>query len=352
MDISERSRIVSEIVSGVFYVGVFGNTYLVKDASAIQKYISEEIYSQDLQEAASLGIMTEEEIVQKMVEVGLWSEKAEEEFKSIPKTIEDKKMQMYNAYSNFSDYSIIEKSIKKDRTNFFNLSNKRSILRKESAEGYADSRKYRYLILSNITDIQGCPSWKSEDYGRQESVFSESLITACLSKQPKEKEIREISRTEPWRNLWGAGKSEGSLFGIPASQLTTPQKAVIAWSRVYDNIFESQECPSGDVIKHDDLLDGWLIIQSKNREKEKSRHHAEKSSGQKGDELFFMADTQEAARRVYALNDATGRATIRNRRKEIDKVGSKEGIRAQDMLDAKLEMQQMSNEQFKNRAHK
>ena len=41
-------------------------------------HISEEIYSQDLKEAASLGIMTEEEIVQKMVEVGLWSEKEEE----------------------------------------------------------------------------------------------------------------------------------------------------------------------------------------------------------------------------------------------------------------------------------
>lgn len=350
MNSTERSRIVSGIVSGVFYIEVFGKKFLVKDATVIQKYISEEIYSEDMKKAILLGIMTEKEILEKMVERGLWSEEEEEEFESIPKTIEDKKVQLYNAYANFSDYSKIEKSIRKDRIKLIELSNKRSVLRKETAEGYADSRKYRYLILSNVSDESGNETWKPEEYGGQEYVFSESLITACLSKQPNEKIIRELSRTDPWRNLWGAGKSEGSLFGVPASHLSTSQKAIIAWSRVYDNIYESQECPADAVIKHDDLLDGWLIIQSKNRDKIKARQQAEKSADKKGDELFFMADTKEAARRVYALNDATGRATIKNRQKEIERNrDDKSGLRAQDMLDAKLEMQQMSNEKFKNR---
>jgi hypothetical protein len=36
---------------------------------------------------------------------------------------------------------------------------------------------------------------------------------------------------------------------------------------MYDNVYESMECPPDEVIKDDDMLDGWFIQQHKDREK-------------------------------------------------------------------------------------
>ena len=44
-------------------------------------------------------------------------------------------------------------------------------------------------------------------------------------------------------------------------------KNIVMWSQLYDNVQESMDAPTKDVIKDDDLLDGWLIVQGKKREK-------------------------------------------------------------------------------------
>ena len=38
---------------------------------------------------------------------------------------------------------------------------------------------------------------------------------------------------------------------------------------MYDNIQESMDCPTEDVINDDDMLDGWFIVQNRKREKDK-----------------------------------------------------------------------------------
>ena len=66
------------------------------------------------------------------------------------------------------------------------------------------------------------------------------------------------------------------------------------WSSLYDNIQESPDCPSNEVINDDDMLDGWMIIQKRNREQAKLQKDAENKFGNKkisnADEVFIVKD--------------------------------------------------------------
>ena len=56
---------------------------------------------------------------------------------------------------------------------------------------------------------------------------------------------------------------------LPDREMTFDQRNICVWSRMYDNVQESHECPSEDVLNDDDLLDGWFIIQRKKQEHDK-----------------------------------------------------------------------------------
>ena len=84
-----------------------------------------------------------------------------------------------------------------------------------------------------------------------------------------ESEIRELARSEPWKSIWSSSKNEGVLFGKRAIELSEEQKHLIMWSTMYDSIGESPDSPSDKIIADDDMLDGWLILQRREREHNK-----------------------------------------------------------------------------------
>ena len=50
---------------------------------------------------------------------------------------------------------------------------------------------------------------------------------------------------------------------------------------MYDNIQESLDYPSEDVVEDDDMLDGWLIIQKQKRDKERAVSELENTTKNK-----------------------------------------------------------------------
>ena len=99
------------------------------------------------------------------------------------------------------------------------------------------------------------------------------------------------------------------------------------------------------------MLDGWLIYQNRQREKEQSeKNDSAKGQSVKGNEVFIMADTQEDAKRVYDMNTVHGKSTIKNLQKQADSKGEDgKGLKVENTFEAQLEMRQMANEQFKQK---
>jgi hypothetical protein len=153
-------------------------------------------------------------------------------------------------------------------------------------------------------------------------------------------QTRQIAKSPAWKMLWAAGKTE-SLFGKGAIYLTDEQLSVINWSRMYDSVYESAECPSEIVLDDDDLLDGWLITQSKKREAEKNQQLGNnKGSNKPGlQETFIPAETAEDAARIDSMNDPGARATKQQRVRLAQKHGQ---VKEENMPDAQLTMRQQA----------
>ena len=68
----ENQRIISEIISGVIIFNFQKKTYIINEASLISKNISDKIYEEKLDEAKKMGLMTESQIIDYMIENKLW----------------------------------------------------------------------------------------------------------------------------------------------------------------------------------------------------------------------------------------------------------------------------------------
>jgi len=352
MNKQEKNRFVSQIVSGIVMVDLGDKEYIINEPDLITKYMCEELYHEKYTEAVESGVLTEEEFSEELKKKELWSSDEEAEFDKIPEDIEEMKVKLYQAYATFKSRDQIKKLLENARKKQSELSAKRNIFRKISADGFAETCKYKYFICSNITDFDGKPIWKGKDFLDKDSVLCDTILNEYVIMQIPEESIRELSRTEPWRTLWGIGKSEAGTFNKPSSEFTPSQKSIASWSRVYDNIYESPECPPDEVINDNDMLDGWLILQTRKRKQQKSSKSSENAINTNGDEVYLFADTQKDAQRIYGLNNAQGAAVIRARQKQMENLetGQKGGVISADKtLDAQMELRNMSNEQFVNK---
>ena len=154
-------------------------------------------------------------------------------------------------------------------------------------------------------------------------------------------QIRELARTEPWKSLWIIReKSKIPLFAnIDSGELTHNQKNIVIWSQMYDNIQESLECPSSEVINDDDMLDGWFIVQSRKREKEKMQKEFETNTNNEkiknSSEVFVVASNIDHASKIQALNSKIAKNKIASREKLLEQKGQ---VSAGEFLDEKIEI--------------
>ena len=140
--------------------------------------------------------------------------------------------------------------------------------------------------------------------------------------------------------MWIAQK--GDALGKPSCEWTDQQRYLVSFSKMYDNVYESTECPPEEVIEDDDILDGWFIKQRKDREESKqtksSDHHFGSHKGQGNQELFVMARDQQEAQTISNQNDVTGKQIVQTR-KELTKQAGEKGIKDSEMPDVQRELQ-------------
>lgn len=280
-----------------------------------------EVYNEIYEKAFADEMMCESDMDSWMKEHGIWSDEEDKKIKGLKDDIERLKIEIYNARYDEKLKETIRLYIRAGERQLVDLLHLKNQYYNNTCEGVATTEKVSWLI-KNTTTKDGKPY-----------DFSEIGLPYVIAQWQKtvlnEKDIRELSRNEPWRSIWIIHtKGQVDLFNNRYNNLdyTINQKNIIVWSQMYDNIHESLECPSKDVIDDDDMLDGWFLIQAKKREQKTVENEFEKSVKsdkiKSSGEVFVMSKGSKHAKQIESLNTAGAKADKAQRMAVIKQQGT------------------------------
>jgi hypothetical protein len=348
MELYRRELLVARIISGVLRLRVNDAsgqeiTLVIRQPSRDARYFAQEVYQEMLERTLLEGVYTEEEIIKFLKDHRVWSEVLEAEMKNLEKEIEEFKVKLV-PLANKPELQAGKLTLSKARERYKELSIKKHSYDHMTCEGAAAMAKMRYIVASSLYYKNGQPVLPCEELwdgaiSHECSVLIDNAFEAFLGTRLEEVEIREIARTEPWLSYWSVKSHSSSIFGVPNVDLTEEQIRLLAWSQMYENIHQHPKCPPPEIINDDDLCDGWLIIQKRERDKELNKSRAEDNMNEKikdSEEVYIVANSAEEAKAIEELNSADMKRIKQQRAAEIARKGQVQHV---DLLDVRQEVQ-------------
>lgn len=273
-----------------------------------------EIYAQEIYDDNKFNDwITDEEIVDFLISVGLWTLDGDQALDRITKDIEDKKVELYNTLLDPNK----SKFVRRQLNNLNQLYSKRYEIRHSfdhlTISGYANLLKSQYILLNSIYDTN---NKKIFDFSKTIDYKIVNDISTIINSHTIDiKTFREIARSDTWRSYWSANKEK--VFDKATINWSDEQKTLVVLTKMYDSAYEHPECPTDQVIEDDDMFDGWLIIQRRENEKSRSKARSEKLLKDKklgnAQEVFLVANSADEAKNIYNLNEENSRGIIRER---------------------------------------
>jgi hypothetical protein len=335
----EREFFISLIRSGKYFI----KDLVIVPPTIDQYTLACKVYNDAYQQAYVDGMMDEEEINHWMREQELWTAEDDTRIEGLQKDIERLKIEIYNARDNESLRDKIRLYLRAGEAQLASHSNKKNQYYLNTCEGFAAYEKLSWIIknttyLNNtLYDFENTSlSYVVDEW--QLSVLSES-------------KVRELARTEPWRSLWVINEKAGTkLFPNGDNfELTHNQKNIVIWAQTYDNIQESMDCPNKNVIEDDDMLDGWFILQSKKREKERNEKEFEdtiKSDKIKNSAEVFVVTSPKNKDKIDSMNDPYANMIKKQREALLKQKGT---VSQDQFADEKLNMTMQTTNQMKRK---
>lgn len=339
----EREYFISRIRSGIYRVKQGGVTLSIVSPSIEDDYYINAAYVDSYERALEAGLMTEDEMLDWMRSRQLWTEDDDATIKTLEGNLERLKVEIFNARYQSDKKELTRKYIRATEKGLKDQSEKKYENRQNTCEGLASLEK-------SLSFIKRCTFLGSEPCDFEDIDINNVLYEFNNMILP-EKDVRNLARNEPWRSLWLMKEScDLKLFSNQDRDLSIDQKNMVVWSRMYDNIQESMDCPSDSVINDDDMLDGWFIIQNKKQDKERAESELEsRVSNDKisnSEEVFVFAETQQDVDAINSVNSYQAQMVKKERMEVLQQKGEAQDL---DFRDQRLKMTQMSNEQFKGK---
>lgn len=314
MHVYRRELLISRICSGVVHLHL-PPTLVLRKPSKEAIYYANELFVELLNQAELADLFTEDELKDFLYESHFWDEDLQKALEKLPEEIDDLKASLYECIFQSVKKKAVRKQLRDAKERLSDLFSQRHAYDHMSCMGFASAGKARRVMALSLTDMAGLPAGEAN---------VDAAMNALAESRISEAEYRELARTEPWRSIWACRKMEGSLFGVPAVDLTEEQQSLVGWSSLFDSVHEHPECPSEDVFADDDAFDGWLVIQKRKREEKGKIAAAEAIENDKirnSGEVFIVADTVEDAKRIQAMNDPHTNAILSQKFAHIAKVG-------------------------------
>ena len=339
----ERELFVSRIRSGIYFVEHEGIKLKIVTPTIEEELEINEAYIKAYEEALEDDFMTEDQSVEWMRSRNLWTDEDEEKTKQLKKDLDTLRVEIFNNRNKSELRERIRKYIRAAEEALNKQSNKKSSFISNTCEGIA-------MVEKSCEFIKTCTYYGGDKYDFNR-LSVEFVLHLFQEKMLSEKQIRDVARNEPWRSVWMLRDSNTyKLFSNTDRELSVDQKNLLVWSRMYDNIQESMDCPTDDVIEDDDLLDGWFIVQRKKREKEQAEADFDNSTQNEkiknSGEIFVVASNKQEADKVDMLNDIHGNIVKKQR---MAKIKASDGVASDlEFQDVKINMQAKSNQMFKD----
>jgi len=328
MEYHRREFLVSQIKLGIIY----NNNFIIEPFRTLDVIQSHDIYQESYDECLLNGIMTNDETSHWLNAEGLWTEQQEQNLKESQDNIENIKLEMFKNALNKPKVDSLRKQLRGIEKAIIKASSYKNSLFQNTCETNAEYEQRTWLILQSVK-IKTKTFTIEDHINTIYNIFQQNLL--------EDKDIRELARKEPWHSFWTvADKGKISLFKkYKDRDLTYNQKNLLLWSQTYDNIQESIDCPDRDIIDDDDLLDGWFILQSRERQNEKKKKLLDTSIGnakiQNSSEVFVVGQSKEQIEDIQKLNNSKNKALLNQR---ISKLDQRNSVDFYDFEDKKLEV--------------
>ena len=341
MEYHERELLVYRIRLGVIKV----NNFEIHPPTVEDKLESCSVYHDAYYKALDQEVMTETQMNEWMIKRDLWSYHEDKELETIRTEIENLKVDIFKSSAEKKKASGIRFSIRKQEEKLKQKINKKYLYYHNTCESIASLEKLRFLIRRNCVHNNKIYNISDEELDFALDIYRENTYEDSL--------IREICRNEPWRSLWFTKDHlTEKLFLQINRDITVNQQNLITWSKTYDNIHESIDCPSEDVINDDDMLDGWFIFQGRKRKQERKEKEFDNKISDKiknSEEVFLMASDQEEAQDIDNMNSYHAKMIKKQRAAVIKKGG---GASQYDFEDVKLDKSSQQNQGFLKNARR
>lgn len=337
--------LANQIMAGRTRVELGNQSLYVCPPSPAQKLRASEIFEQTVRDSYLLGVLSEEEVMEYLINQGLWSHENESVLQTASIKIDGLKAEMYNNYESFRSKRVeqLKKSLQKLKDRVNELYVKKHSYDKFTCSGIATEMSVGFLVGKNVFD--------EEDHHINTDDFPLSSFTFLLNNycvaRISDKDIRGVSKSSYWRGVWKCGETASDIFGVPSCMLSDEQRSLISWSKLYDSVYEHPDTPDDEVVSDDDLLDGWLIIEHKKRKEDRKDKDKNKFGGKSGaQEVFVMAETEEDAKRINQMNDVSANFIKRQRMGVLKNRGA---VKEENMPDSKQSMAIQASKQFRDR---
>ena len=339
----ERELFVSRVRSGVYFVEHEGIKLKIVTPTIEEELEMAEGYNQAYEDAVAEDFMTEDQTLEWMKSRGLWGDEDEEKIKALKRDLEKLKVGIYENRNKDDIREGIRNYIRGAEKQLAKQTDKKHSFSSNTCEGVA-------MLEKSFDFIKTCTYYGGEKYDFK-SLSIEFVLHLFHDKILSEKQIREMARNDPWRTVWMLKDSNSyNLFANKGRELSVDQKNLLVWSRMYDNIQESMDCPDDDVVEDDDLLDGWFIVQRKKRESEKAESDFDNSTKnskiKNSSEIFMVSSGKKETEKIESLNDINAKMVKKQRMAMTKHQG---GAKASEFPDAQLDMQLKSNQMFKDK---
>jgi len=260
---------------------------------------------------------------------------------------DDLKVEMYLNYTNPKVMKTLDKRMQLLNIKMSETFTTQHMFDHVTAEGYAEMMKEYYVLYWTLYDDDNKERVFSCNFECADYIFLDDVLHIVRQHTIIAEEMRELARTDPWRSYWSASKD--NVFGKPAIALTEEQRLLIGYSRMYDNIFSSPECPPDEVVNNDYVLDGWMIHMNRERDKLRDEKGQTKTIGKKhvgAGEVFFPADSQIDLDKINKLNSV--QSTIVKKQRDIV-LKNKGVLKEAELPDVKQNIQLQRNRGAFNR---
>ena len=349
MDEGRRTFLAYQIMSGIKFISIAEKRYKLIAPSRELKLLAEHVYLDTIAPLRFDNLITTERAATILLGLQIWTGADDVAYKKLETHLEDRKIDLYESLYDKERQKRMRRAIEAIKKGLNKAVSRKHSLDYMTLEYHAQQTKYRFIIALGLRDEDNQPIYTEKTFWNADSAILEQAISILESDIITVEEYRAIARNDPWRTTWTLGKE--ACFGVPTTEWTDDQKMLATFAKMYDNAYQSMECPPDEVFEDDDMFDGWLAQQRRKREKEQKQKTVDTLNNipDKAQEVFVNAPTRDDADRVYALNDQEARATIKQRQLYVEKHGTEGRVEAEKMPDTQLELRRQQIQEYKDK---